>query len=290
MPDTHPAKLLSDLPLTPERRASAIKDAEDLLHLLRSGQATRIGKYWTSTDATGQLDHDHSTKMLVVEAKIPIRPFSGAALRFDPVALMLDVFNRQHPDTPVLVEYQPSERMPTPDSTPHNDDDGRPEGTGHLPAAGAAFLPQQPGLPTFIYLNIDVPISHLPAVLAEELAHVIAGPDAGHGPHFQAVLEALGAEFEARSRVQNHERYAGPLPISVQDYLDGHPGRRLEIKSMADQDEPHLFVSFLYSEHGWPLSAGRRRAATEDAARAACHADLLHHVQPRPTESGLGFC
>ncbi|MXV20269.1 hypothetical protein [Deinococcus xianganensis] len=290
MNDIHPAKLLSDLPLTPERRAAAIKDAEDLLHLLRSGQATRIGKHWTRTDVTGQLDHDHMTKMLVVEAKLPIKPFSGADLRFDPVALMLDVFNRQHPDTPVLVEYQPSERMPTPDSTPHNDDDGRPEGTGHLPAAGAAFFPEQPGAPTFIYLNIDVPMSDLPTVLAEELAHVVAGPDEGHGPYFQAVLEALGAEFEARSRVQNYERYTGPLPISVPDYLAGHPDRRLEIKSCASPDEPHRFVSFLYSEHGWPLSALRQSAPTEDAAREACLAAQLRYVTPRATESGLGFC
>lgn len=290
MPDTHPAQLLNPTHATPATVKHLISQTERVLHLLHSGQVTRLGYKSTTTDPSGKLDHDHGVTTITVETKLPTRPFAGAALRFDPVALMLDVFNRQYPGTPVLVEYQPGERMPTPDSTPHNDDDSRPEGTGHLPAAGAAFLPQQPGLPTVIYLNIDVPISHLPAVLAEELAHVIAGPDAGHGPHFQAVLEALGAEFEARSRVQNHERYAGPLPISVQDYLDGHPDRRLEIKSMADQDEPHLFVSFLYSEHGWPLSAGRRRAATEDAARAACHADLLHHVQPRPTESGLGFC
>lgn len=122
-----------------------------------------------------------------------------ARFRNDPATLMLAVFGDLHPDIDVVLEYRPAEQMPTPNSTALNDDDGRPDETGDLPAAGVTVFKVDGSEPPVIWLNVQLPVEFLPPVMAEELAHVVAGPHAQHGPAFQAIVDALQAEFERRA-------------------------------------------------------------------------------------------
>lgn len=286
---------LLDRPATPQDLQRAAAVTQDLAEALRNGYATRLT--WSSshrapaghpahlTDQAGARTDGLHVVSVIAEIRDAHHAHQQATLRVDPVGLLLDIFNRRHPGTDVLVEFQPPERMPTPASTPLNDDDGRPEGTSDLPAFGCVRWPEDGRHAPTIWLNIDLPMSLIPAVLAEELAHVIAGPDAMHGPAFQAVFDALHAEYETRARLLNWERWTGPLPIRVEDYLAGHPDRRLDIRAAPDGRH----VGFIYSEHGWALGARRLIGGTEAETRAAVLDDQLHHVAPRLSDDGLRY-
>lgn len=293
--DQHPADQLLDRPATPEELKRVAAITQDTLNALQNGYVTRASCRATSIapqghpDAWPASDGVRRDGLHVVQITAEIRDGNAlrgsAQLRVDPLGLLLDIFNRQHPNTAVVIEFREATAMPTPASTPLNDDDARPEDADHLPAAGCTLWREDdPSVPT-IWLNIDVPIGQLPYVLAEELAHVIAGPAAQHGPDFQAVLTALHEEYEQRAAVLNWERWHGPLPISVQDYLGGHPDRKLDIVP----SESGGFVSFIRSEHGWALSARRLHAATRQATLDLVHAEPLHHIAPRISEDGLRY-
>ncbi len=293
--DHHPADHLPDRPASPQDLQRAAAVAQELTDALRNGYATRVTWRSTSvapdghpadlTDQSGVRTDDKHVIALIAEVSNDRWRHRQATLRVDPVGLLLDIFNRRHPGTDVLVEFQPPERMPTPASTPLNDDDGRPDGTGDTPAAGCVRWPEDGRHAPSIWLNTELPMSLIPAVLAEELAHVAAGPDAMHGPAFQAVFDALHHEYDTRARLLHWERWTDPLPISVEDYLAGHPNRRLDVRPRGDGGH----VSFIYSEHGWPLSACRVTGSTEADTRAAALAATLHHVAPRLSEDGLRY-
>ena len=298
---SHPSTNLSDGSVTPETLRRTINRTEELLNALRDGYVTRIGFVSTALapeehpDAFPATDGVRRDGLSVLQVTAEVKDGYGlhqrAALRVDPVGLLLDIFNRQHPNTEVLIEYRPPEQMPTPESTPLNDDDQRPAGTGDLPAAGCTIWPADGRHAPTIWLNTELPVSALAEVLAEELAHVVAGPAAQHGPEFEAALDRLVTEFEPRARILNWERYLEPLPVSVQAYLDGHPERRLEIRptgvSLAGRG---TFVSFIYSEHGWPLSSHRYHSTSEAAVRGLVHEQPIRHVSPRISEDGLRYC
>ncbi|MCD0160893.1 hypothetical protein IHN63_06160 [Deinococcus sp. 6YEL10] len=129
-----------------------------------------------------------------------------AYIKLNPLQILLDTFNAlSRSDQHVPITFKPHGEMPTPDSTPLNDDDSRPEGTGRVPAAGVTIF--GPGGTVEIWLNASVPTEDLPAVLGEELAHVLAGPGAQHGPDFQEQYERLSVAFQ-----ENLERHAQQLP------------------------------------------------------------------------------
>lgn len=91
----------------------------------------------------------------------------------------------------------------------------------------------------------------------------------------------------------SHTPYAGPLPVSVLDNLNGHPDRRVVVQPIpAHPDFPEsLFCTTIFSEHGWPLSSHRRSGSTKAAAlKRLHHSGDIQHVDPRASESGTYWC
>ena len=84
-----------------------------------------------------------------------------------------------------------------------------------------------------------------------------------------------------------HTHYQGELPISVEEWVAGHPDRRLEILPIA-QPSPSgdRLCAILYSEHGWPLSTHRRSGMTEGEVRRKLREHPIHYVQPRVSPDG----
>lgn len=56
------------------------------------------------------------------------------------------------------------------------------------------------GHPPLISINIDLPIRRIPEIVAHELAHVIAGERAGHGPKWEKVFSAIHEQYTKHNR------------------------------------------------------------------------------------------
>lgn len=136
-----------------------------------------------------------------------LQPARRVRFEHDPLQTLLDVAQDLFSDLRVTVRYVEPDRMPDPLATPYNEDDGLREALAALTpeeraevqvgAAGATLFPTAGGDPV-IWLSRDTPMEHLPGVLAEELAHAVAGAEAMHGPMFDLVHEAILAEYERR--------------------------------------------------------------------------------------------
>lgn len=140
-----------------------------------------------------------------------------AHLTLNPLQILIDTFNTISGGRHVPITFKPSDAMPTPDSTPLNDDDGRPDGTGSVPAAGVTIFAKDGTVE--IWLNAAVPMEDLPAVLGEELAHVLAGPSAQHGPLFQQEHEELSAKFQANLEWYARSSGTSAVPAHVRAAL-----------------------------------------------------------------------
>lgn len=59
-----------------------------------------------------------------------------------------------------------------------------------VPGKGVTVFPHD-GSDPIIYLDKSLPIENVTEILAHEMAHVIAGPDAGHGDRWSNAFDAL---------------------------------------------------------------------------------------------------
>lgn len=85
----------------------------------------------------------------------------------------------------------------------------------------------------------------------------------------------------------HHTPYTGPLPITVDGYLAGHPNRKLVVRPIKDAPPGHYqFGAYLISEHGWPLSLPRAGGQTELGARLALRPQTIHRVEPGLSADG----
>lgn len=91
----------------------------------------------------------------------------GVKLLFDPFGLVLEVFNELYPQHECEVIF--GSRMP--------------EATfGYTDFAQS---------PPWIIVGFDIPMAGVVEVLAHELAHVVAGLEADHGPEWEAAFNAI---------------------------------------------------------------------------------------------------
>ncbi len=73
-------------------------------------------------------------------------------------------------------------------------------------AVGYTHFPNDGSTPQ-IRLSPHIPMKHLLEILAHELAHVIAGPDAGHGDVWERAFSEIHEEYN-RINIQKAEDYA----------------------------------------------------------------------------------
>ena len=63
------------------------------------------------------------------------------------------------------------------------------------PVFGQTFFPDDGGVPV-ISISAEAPANAVPELLAHELAHLVAGVEADHGPDWEAALDAIGARYD----------------------------------------------------------------------------------------------
>lgn len=94
-----------------------------------------------------------------------------------------------------------------------------------------------------------------------------------------------------------HTPYTGPLPISIDDYLNGDDRRAIKVRRVpagTDEQSPviasHTHVAFLISEEGWALATHRTGGTSAAGAiRAMQKRGPIKHVQPRLNADGTAF-
>ena len=99
-------------------------------------------------------------------------PFSN-----DPSAIVAIAFRELYPDTKYHAQLVPE----------LEDED-------NAPAYGLTLFPDD-GSEPIICISAEAPISAEPEFFAHELAHVVAGIDAGHGPTWEATFEAIFQKY-----------------------------------------------------------------------------------------------
>lgn len=99
-------------------------------------------------------------------------PFSN-----DPSAIVAIAFRELYPDTKYHAQLVPE----------LEDED-------NAPVYGLTLFPDD-GSEPIICISAVAPISAEPELLAHELAHVVAGIDAGHGPTWEAAFEEIYQKY-----------------------------------------------------------------------------------------------
>lgn len=135
---------------------------------------------------------------------------------------------------------------------------------------GETLFPDDGSTPV-ISISAEAPISAAPELLAHELAHVVAGKDAGHGPEWEAVEEAI---FQKYNEILTAMIPDTPAEVSVTPHKVGDGGIVAMI-SRANVPEPHgddwrLTTCPDCGAECWETGLTRQALAAEPALRAAC--------------------
>lgn len=135
---------------------------------------------------------------------------------------------------------------------------------------GETLFPDDGSTPV-ISISAEAPISAAPELLAHELAHVVAGKDAGHGPEWEAAEEAIFQKYNEiiAAMIPDTPAAAGVTPHKVGD------GGIVAMVSRANVPEPHgddwrLTACPDCGAECWETDLTRQALATEPALRAAC--------------------
>ena len=120
---------------------------------------------------------------------------SGLKIRNNPIDLILKAFAELWPEKKVDIYFDPD--LPRPTAADLDERDFSIIAQEEIASVGAAGATKfEDGKKPTVYLNPDQPFMQLVQTLAEELAHVVAGPDAGHGPEFGKALDLLSIRYE----------------------------------------------------------------------------------------------
>jgi hypothetical protein len=103
----------------------------------------------------------------------------SAKLLWTPIEDAVDAFNRAYPGRHVTIQFIESDEC--------RGDDGS-------PAQGFTLFPDDGGNPE-IYIDRETPWCGVPDTIIHELAHVVAGIEADHGPEFEAAYNAIWDRF-----------------------------------------------------------------------------------------------
>ncbi|HEX8418527.1 MAG TPA: hypothetical protein VF638_00785 [Sphingomonas sp.] len=161
--------------------------------------------------------HDPDTHWMGGERQV-----SGVFLRPTYADDAVAVFNALYPDRLVPIAFFPAKQC---------------VGDGGEPAQGFTLFPDDDPANPEIWISDETPVYGVPDVIFHELAHVVAGFDADHGPQWEAVYDALWARFAPRgietrqggdgtapSRSDDSPsatRRAGNYPINTTDHTQG---------------------------------------------------------------------
>jgi hypothetical protein len=97
-----------------------------------------------------------------------------------PFDLPIEAFNALYPDRKVKIDFIPNDQCA-------DSEGGK--------AQGFTLFPDDGSVPE-IWINGTIPIEGLPDTVAHELAHVVCGFDADHGPEWDAVYQAIWVEMD----------------------------------------------------------------------------------------------
>ena len=176
----------------------------------------------------------------------------------DPTAIVALAFKKLYPGVEYYAQYNVS----------IEDDDGE-------PAYGLTIFPKDDGIPE-VLISAEAPISAAAELLAHELAHVVAGKNAEHGPEWEAVFDAIHEEYYKTVKeiaLDNPER----VVVTRQQIGDG---TILMMPTKANIPEPgwedwKLITCPICGSECWESDLAREVLAAEPGMRAACTACAL---------------
>lgn len=128
---------------------------------------------------------------------------------------------------------------------------------------GETLFPDDGSTPV-ICISAEAPISAAPELLAHELAHVVAGEEAGHGPAWEAAETAIFQKY--------NEILDAMIPDAAQE---GDTGGVVAMISRANIPEPHgddwkLTTCPDCGAECWETDLARQALAADPTLRAAC--------------------
>lgn len=171
----------------------------------------------------------------------------------DPPAIVARAFRELYPCTEYIAQLVPDLR----------DENG-------ATIYGETLFPDDSSTPV-VSISAEAPISAAPELLAHELAHVVAGEDAGHGPEWNAAWEAIFQKY--------NEILAAMIPSDTAEAVitphKAGDGGIVAMITRANVPEPHgddwkLTTCPDCGAECWETDLTRQTLAAEPALRAAC--------------------
>ena len=134
-----------------------------------------------------------------------IGPMASPVLN-DPPAIVARAFRELYPRTEYIAQLVPDLR----------DESG-------AAVYGETLFPSDGSTPV-VSISAEAPISAAPELLAHELAHVVAGEDAGHGPKWKAAEEAIFQRYNEILEAMIPDEAAGAVvtPYKAGEGEAGH--------------------------------------------------------------------
>lgn len=173
----------------------------------------------------------------------------------DPTAIVALAFRELYPRLRYYAQYVPN----------LEDEDGK-------TAYGLTIFPDDGSTPV-ICISAEAPISAAPELLAHELAHVVAGETAEHGPEWKAAEEAI---FQKYNEILNAKIPDEPADVIVTPHEVGDGGiLAMPLKANIPnpkRDDWRLVACPVCGAECWETDLARQAMAAEPELRAACTA------------------
>lgn len=171
----------------------------------------------------------------------------------DPTAIVALAFRELYPRLEYYAQYVPGLA----------DEEGK-------PAYGLTIFPDDGSTP-IVCISAEAPISAGPELLAHELAHVVAGKAAEHGPEWKAAAEAI---FQKYNEIIDAKIPDEPAQVTVTPHKVGDGGI-IAMPLRANIPEPkaedwEITLCPMCGTECWQSDLARQAMAAEPELRAAC--------------------
>lgn len=178
----------------------------------------------------------------------------------DPPAIVALAFDELYPDKEYDAQIVPDIR----------DDDG-------VPVCGCTTFSTDPNERPLVEISGQLPLVHVPEILAHELAHVATGQLTEHGPEWEAAFEAIQKKYDEIA-----VDIFGPIEepaVTITPHKVGDGGI-LALPLRENVPEPKdeswkLTTCPVCGAECWESEAARQAMAAEPELRAACTACAL---------------
>lgn len=145
-----------------------------------------------------------------------------------------------------------------------------------VPVCGCTTFSSDPNELPLVEISGQLPLVHVPEILAHELAHVATGQLTDHGPEWEAAFEAINQKYDEIAT-----ELFGPLEeLKAEEGQDGVAHGTLVLPCREDGEEPRdeswkLTTCPVCGAECWESEAARQAMAAEPELRAACTACAL---------------